>query len=188
MKKTILKLTLAVFTLVCLGFAGANGQQAHRIGYIDFQDLMQQMPEYKKANSDMEAFSKRLETELKNLSAELEKKYEDYQKQEASMVESIKDMKQKELRDMQARIQEFQTKAQQDVRSEEERLLKPIIEKAKKGISDVAKENNFYYVFDSSPGSPLLYKPDGENMLSLVRKKLGIGEITSPVVPPAPQK
>ena len=185
MKKAILKITLAVFTLACFGFKGANAQQSHKLGYIDFQELMQQMPEYKKANSDMEMFGKQLEDELKKMSAELERKGDDYQKQEPKMADAIKEMKQKELRDMQARIQEFQQSAQQNVRKKEEELLKPIIEKAKKAIGDVAKENNFYYVFDSSPGSPLLYKPESEDVMSIVKKKLLITDSPASTPPPA---
>ena len=194
MKKAILKSTLVIFTFVCFGFAEANAQQSHKLGYIDFQELMQQMPEYKKANSDMEAYGKQLEDELKKMSAELEKKGDEYQKQEPKMADAIKEMKQKELRDMQSRIQGFQQSAQQDVRKKEESLLKPIIEKAKKGISDVAKENNFYYVFDSSPGSPILFKPESEDMMNLVKKKLLITDAApsmpaeKPAAAPQPKK
>ena len=179
MKKAILKITLGVFTIMCLGFSSAKAQQSHKLGYIDFQELMQQMPEYKKANSDMEIFGKQLEDELKKMSAELERKGEEYQKQEPKMADAIKEMKQKELRDMQARIQEFQQSAQQNVRKREEELLKPIIEKAKKAISDVAKENSYYYVFDSSPGSPLLFKTESEDLMGLVKKKLLITDAPS---------
>ncbi len=190
MKKTIFNITLAAFTLVCLGFTGVKAQQAHKLGYIDFQDLMQQMPEYKKANMDMESYGKQLEDELKKMNSEFEKKYEDYQKNGPKMIEAVKEAKEKEIRDMQSRVQEFQQSAQQNVRKKEEELLKPIIEKAKKAIGEVAKENNFYYVFDSSPGSPLLYKPEGENVLSLVKKKLLIGEAPSTPnsTPPTPVK
>jgi outer membrane protein len=67
------------------------------------------------------------------------------------------------------------------VRKKEQELLKPIIEKAKKAISDVAKESGYAYVLDSSPGSPLLVKPEGDNIMNLVKKKLGItGEATAP--------
>ena len=188
MKKTILQITLASLVLM-FGCITKGNAQNHKLGYIDFQDLMQQMPDYKKANSDMEIFGKQLEDELKKMSAELEKKGEDYQKQEPKMADAIKEMKMKELRDMQARIQEFQQSAQQNVRKKEEELLKPIIEKAKRAISDVAKENNFYYVFDASPGSPLLYKPEGEDVMSIVKKKLGIiaGSL-SPATTPEPSK
>lgn len=189
MKKTILKITIAAVAFVCLSIAVANAQQSHKFGYIDFQDLMQQMPEYKKANGDMESFGKQLEDELKRMSSELQKKADDYQTQEPKMADAIKEMKQKELQDMQTRIQQFQQSAQQNVRKKEEELLKPIIEKAKKAISEVAKENNLSYVFDSSPGSPILYKPDGDNVMNLVTKKLGISDRpAAPAATPQPKK
>jgi outer membrane protein len=115
-----------------------------------------------------------LQDEMKKMSDELERKYADYQKNEPKMADAIKDLKQKELRDMQARIQEFQESAQENVRKKETELLKPIIEKAKTTIGTVAKESNYTYVFDSSPGTPLLYKPEGDNIMGAVKKKLGI--------------
>jgi outer membrane protein len=102
------------------------------------------------------------------------------------MPEAIKELKQKELRDMQMRIQEFQETAQEKIRDKETELLKPIIEKAKKAIADVAKENGYSYIFDSSPGTPLLYKPEGDDVMKLVMKKLGI--VAPPVTPAPAQK
>jgi len=163
---------VAGIILLAAPFTKVNAQ--HKIAYIEFQELMVQMPEYKKANADMEAYGKTLQEQLKSMSEELDRKYNDYQKNESKMAEAIKELKQKELRDMQNRIQEFQETAQESVRKKEAELLKPIIEKAKNAISTVAKENGYSYVIDASQGSPLLYKPEGDNLMSLVKKKLGI--------------
>lgn len=171
MRKIAHKLIIA-FAFLALGIAGANAQQ--KFAYIEFQDLMTQMPEYKKANADMESYGKTLQDQLKSMNEELEKKYSDYQKNQTKMVDAIKELKEKDLRDMQSRIQEFQETAQESVRKKESELLKPIVEKAKTAISQVAKENGYGYVFDSSQGSPLLYKPEGDNLMPLVKKKLGI--------------
>ena len=122
----------------------------------------------------MEAFSKTVQDELKKMSDEFETKLAAYQKNQATMSDAIKDLREKELRDMQTRIQEFQENAQENARNKEQELLKPIIEKAKSTISTVAKEGGYTYVFDSSPGTPLLYKPDGDNIMGAVKKKMGI--------------
>lgn len=169
MKKTIITLAMAIAALF-----GTTAMAQNKIGYIDFQELMQLMPEYKKASSDMEVYGKTLQDELKKMSDEFDTKLAAYQKQQATMSDAIKDLREKELRDMQARIQEFQESAQENARKKEQELLKPIIEKAKATIATVAKESGYGYVMDSSPGSPLLYKPDGDNILPLVKKKLGI--------------
>lgn len=165
--------TIAIAICSILLFATGNAQ-AQKFAYIDFQELMTIMPEYKKANTDMENYGKQLQEEAKKMTSELERKYEEYQKQEASMAAPIKDLKQKELRDLQGRIQEYQESAQENLRKKEQELLKPIVEKAKQAIADVAKAGGYTYVFDSSPGTPLLYKPDGDNIMSAVKKKLNI--------------
>jgi outer membrane protein len=169
--KHIVKIMLAGALVMCLGLGSAKAQ---KFAYIDFQELMQLMPEYKKANTDMEVYGKTLQDQLKTMNEELERKYADYQKNEAKYADAIKDLKQKELRDMQSRMQEFQESAQENMRKKETELLKPIIEKAKATIGTVAKEGGYTYVFDSSPGTPLLYKPDGDNIMGAVKKKLGI--------------
>lgn len=174
---------MMTFALIGLGMLYTQAQ--NKFGYIEFQELMIQMPEYKKANTDMEAYGKQLQDELKKMYSDYERKAEDFQKNQAKMAEAIREMKEKELRDIQQRIQEFQETAQESMRKKEQELLKPIIEKAKKAIADVSKEGGYTYVFDSSPGTPLLYKPDGDDIMNIVKKKLGItGEGATPTATP----
>ncbi|MDZ4666559.1 MAG: OmpH family outer membrane protein [bacterium] len=168
--KNMLKSLVVLFAVLILAGSNANAQ---KLGYVDLQELMQLMPEYKKANTDMEAYGKSLEDELKKLSDEFQKKVADYQKAEKTLNEAIKDVRQKELQEMQGRIQEFQQSAQENIRKREAELLKPIIEKAKIAISGVAKDGAYSYIFDSSVAG-FLYKPDGDNVLPKVKTKLGI--------------
>ncbi|MCU0423051.1 MAG: OmpH family outer membrane protein [Bacteroidia bacterium] len=169
MKKTIITLAFAIATL--FGAGSLNAQ--NKFAYIDFQELMQSMPEYKKANTYMEAYGDTLQGIMVKMEEEYQKKINDYQKN-PNMSEAIRNLKEKEIRDLQSRIQDFQETAQTDARKKQEELLKPIIEKAKNAIASVAKENGYTYVFDSSPGSNILYKPDGDNIMAAVKKKMGI--------------
>ena len=74
---------------------------------------------------------------------------------------------------MGARIQEFQENAQKQLQEREAELLKPIIDRAKKAIEDVAREGGYTYVFDSGTGA-LLYQQDSEDLMPQVKKKLGL--------------
>jgi outer membrane protein len=51
--------------------------------------------------------------------------------------------------------------------------MQPVISKATAAIEAVAKENKISYVFDTSKGE-FLVVPDSEDILPLVKKKLGI--------------
>ena len=131
------------------------------------------MPGRDSVQKVMDAYLVTLQTQLKNMQAELETKYNDYTANEKTYSELIKTTKQKELQDLNERIQTFQNTAQEDWQNKENELLTPIINKAKKGIEDVAKENGYTYVFDTSVGVLLYFEPS-DDIMPLVKKKLGI--------------
>ena len=99
--------------------------------------------------------------------------YMDYQANETAWSDLIKDSKVKEINDLEGRLQSFQTNAQQSLTTKEQSLIEPVIKKAQDAIDTVAKANGYTYVFDTSVGAVLVY-PDGDNMLGLVKKHLGI--------------
>lgn len=146
---------------------------AQKFGYVDTQELLSAMPERAQAETDIQNYAKELESQLRAMSTEWESKYGEYQAKATTMTDAIKKTKEKEIMDLEARIKEFQATAQDEIANKEKELLQPMIDKAKKAIEDVAKENKYTYVFDSSVGV-LLYKPEGDDILPLVKKKLNI--------------
>ena len=87
--------------------------------------------------------------------------------------EVIRSSKEEEIMDLQNRIQEFQTRAQQSLQKKEAEIMEPLIKKAKDAINEVAKANGYTYIFDSGAGA-LLYFPEGDDILPLVKVKMGI--------------
>ncbi|MEO8760699.1 MAG: OmpH family outer membrane protein, partial [Bacteroidia bacterium] len=99
----------------------------------------------------------------------------------------VKKTKEEELTQLNQRIEDFRTQAQQDYQKKSADLSKPIYEKAKKAVDAVAKENGFKYVFDTSTGIVLFHEPS-DDIFALVKKKL---DTMPPAVLPtgtAPQK
>jgi outer membrane protein len=147
--------------------------QSPKFGYVNSQELLSVMPEMSKADNDLKAFAKQYQDQLEAMGKEFEKKGTDYQTTEKTMTDAVKTVKQSELQALQARIETFQQGAQEKIGKKKEELYKPILEKADKAIKDVAKEKGYDYIFDASGGS-LLYAKDTDNILSLVKAKLGI--------------
>lgn len=170
MKKLLISLLIAVSFF---SFETTFAQVKLKIGYIDSNELLTMMPERDSAKVTLENHAKVLEKQLTTMSAEFEKKYTDFQNAQAGLSELIKQTKANELQELKTRIESFQQSAQQDLEAKEAELLNPIIAKAKKAIEDVAKENAFTYVLDVASGS-LLYYEQGDNILPLVKKKLGL--------------
>ena len=164
--------TIVILSLFCLPLM-INAQKVIKLGHIDSNELLKSMPGRDSAQAELQKHGKQLQTTLEGMRTELESKYQAYQADAPNMSDLIKQSKQKELQDMQARIEEFQTNAQKDLQEKEKKLLSPIIDKAKKAIEEVAKENKYTYIFDSGVGV-LLYSDSSDDILLLVKKKLGL--------------
>lgn len=143
----------------------------NKFGYIDSQELLLLMPERKIAEEEVQTFAKSLESQLQAMTAEYQQSVQEYQANEATYTDLVKQDKVTEITGLEQRIQSFQQNAQQALQSKEQELLEPILQKARKAIEDVASEGDYTYIFDKSVGS-ILYVKESENILEKVKKKL----------------
>ena len=167
MKKIVL--TLAGILMM----AAATFAQGPKLGYVNSQELLQMMPEMTKSEAELRTLAKSYEDQLVTMNQELEKKFKDFQAGEKTMTEAVREVKGRELQDLQARMESTKESAQEKIQKRKEELYKPILERADKAIREVAKEKAYDYIFDASAGS-LLYAKESENVLEAVKTKLGI--------------
>jgi len=147
--------------------------KAQKVAHLNYDSLINLMPETKTASEAANNYLKGLEAELVAMQTELDTKYKDYQAKEAGMSEFLKKTKQEDLEQLQKRIQEFQQKAEADFRIRQNELTTPIMMKAKKGIEMAAKDGGFRYVVDTSPGrTSILFSEPGDDLLPAVKKRL----------------
>ena len=166
MKRIVLSICFVVAAI-----ASVNAQA--KFGYIDSNELLSIMPESQSMQTELQTYAKGLEAQMTAMQAEGESKLAEFQQNEASYSELVKQDKIRELEGLQQRIMEFQQNAQQALSDKEKELLTPIIEKARQAIEGVAKEGNYTYIFDGSMGT-ILYAADSENIIDEVKKKLGL--------------
>lgn len=150
-----------------------TGLSAQKFGHIDFAKLYSLMPGQDTIRDKYQKYANGLRAQMEAMQTEWETKLADYQSKASTMTDLIRKTKEKELQDLQARIEAFQQQASQDLQAKEVELTTPLIERAKKAIQDVAKENGYSYIFNSAEGL-LLYSPPSDDILPLVKKKLGI--------------
>ena len=165
-KITLLMLVVALSTT-------AMAQKGTKVGHINSNDLLTAMPERTTVQKELEEYANQLKVTLDAMSKEYETKVADFQSKQDVMTDIIKNNKIKEITDLEKRIKEFQQTAEADLQKKEQDLLQPIIDKAKTAINDVAKENGYTYVLDSSVGV-VLYSVETDDILPKVKKKLGI--------------
>lgn len=168
--KKIFKVALLMAFVMTATFASAQ-----KSGRINFQSLVMVMPEIAAMQTTLEAFSKDFSDNFETMQVELNNKYVDYQQNRETMTDSIRSLKEKDIDDLNTRMQQFQQSAQQEIQAKQQELLAPIIEKARGAVADVAKESGYAVVYDESAGT-LVYFDDAVvvDMLPAVKSRLGI--------------
>ncbi|HNQ82289.1 MAG TPA: OmpH family outer membrane protein [Bacteroidales bacterium] len=170
MKKILLfVMVIALSTVMSAGFGQVNA----KLGYIDSNELLELMPGKDSIQTALQDYQKTLETQLQTMYAEYQTKVQDYQTNSRTMSDIIRQTKEKELADLETRIQTFQQQADTDLQNKQVELLQPLLDKAKNAINAVAKENGYTYIFDVGTGAFLFYEK-GDNILPLVKAKLGL--------------
>lgn len=147
--------------------------QAPKFGHVNSTTLLSMMPETKVVDSALQKFGSSLESQLKTMNAEYDSKVQEYKTNQATIAEPIMQAKGKEISDLGDRIQDFQQSAQSSIQKKKEELYSPIIKKAEDAIHAIGKEKGYTYIFDSGVGV-LLYFQDSDDIMSLVKTKLGL--------------
>lgn len=167
MKKTLILIAACLFA-----FGGnAVAQKNIKLGHINSQELLQIMPGRDTAQATLQKEAAEIESTLKTMQSELERISNEFMQKQAEWTELIRNTRRSEIQDMQTRIQAFYENAQKQLQEREAELTKPIVDRAKKAIEDVAREGGYTYIFD---GATLLYSQDSEDIMPQVKKKLGL--------------
>ena len=167
------KKAVALFSLVVLFASFVYTQTTLKLGHIDSNEILALMPETDSLQNELKNYAEYLDQQMNTMAMEYQAKITDYQDNVATMSDLIRQTKEKEITDLQARIQAFQQSADQDLSTKQAELFNPLIEKVKNAINDVGRENGYTYIMDVGAGA-VVYFEGGDDVLPLVKKKLGI--------------
>ena len=165
MKKLILMLALA---LPMFAFA----QKASVIAHVNTQEIMAVMPEIKEVGAKLDSLQGSYENVLLNMQEEFNKKVTEFQQQQATMTDGVKQFRQQELADMEQRIQQFYQTIQKDLQAKQLEYMQPIQLKLIEAINKVATAKGCTYVLESA--SLLFAADDAINITADVKAELGI--------------
>jgi len=167
-----MKRIIGIAALVIL-VAIAGQSQNLKFGHANSDELIQALPEFDTASVQLENFRQELTNTLELMTVELNNKSDAYNKASKNLTDVVRQTKEQELIDLNRRIQDFQSNAQEQFQNKQIELFQPIYNKVDKAIKDVGKENGFIYIFNI--GSTLYVdETKSVNVLPLVKVKLGL--------------
>ena len=148
---------------------------AQKFGHIKTQEILTVMPEYTKAQTDIQAMQKQYDDEMKRLTDELTKKYTAYQQEQANLPKNIQERRQKELQELNERGMQMGQDAQQQLQQSWMQMLEPIAKKIDDAIKAVGQEGGYVYIFDlNATQIPFINETYSTDVTSAVKAKLGL--------------
>lgn len=141
----------------------------NKTGYVSIDEVVQLMPEYKKATGDMSQYDSTLQIEYAETLKELNRQDSLFKMDSTKMSPAAKNAKKELMKKLLVELQGFEQGYQQKMQQKQEELMAPIAQKANQLIEDVAKANGYTYVFRKEA---LLVQPTADDILPLIKKKL----------------
>ena len=157
--KTLSK-TLLVSISLLLVFLTGNKTFAQRNAYVDTQYIMNNIPEYKDAQDELDAMSKKWQKEIEGKYAEVESMYKKYQAESVLLPDDVKQKREDEIVNKEKEVKELQKQyfgSEGDLYKKRQELIEPIQEKVYNAIETIATTKNYAFVFDKAGGVTLLF-------------------------------
>lgn len=163
------------YFLIAWGISIATFGFSQKFGYCNSGALLTQIPEVKAADSDLQAFQGQLTKRGQEMVKALQDKAAELDRKKQQGAISPKDLESQtaKLEEEQAAIAKYEQEVYAKLAQKREELYQPILEKVNKAMADVAKENQFMFVFDYST-QIILYADESLDVTKLVKAKLGI--------------
>ncbi|MBI2730807.1 MAG: OmpH family outer membrane protein [Sphingobacteriales bacterium] len=173
------KVTTLVMTVMALMVFSSNTNAQNKIGYISVDEVLSVMPEVKKVQGDLASYDSSLQINYSETLKEYIAKDSSFRKDSVKLSPAMRQAKETELEKLGTELQNFQQNYQNMLTEKRNTLMQPIVEKAVHTIKEVAKANGYTYVLSKES---LISYPDTDDLLGLVKKKLGVADVPKAAV------
>jgi len=169
------------FYLITIFFLifGLNFVNAQRFGYIDTDFILNKMPEYKKAQDEINRLSELWTKEIQTMAKNVEAMYSALQAEQVLLTEEMRKERTELIKKKEVELKEYQNKVFGFgglFFLKKQELIKPVQDKVWDAVDKVAKQNNLAIVFDKSGELVMIYTDPRFDYTDFVLDELGLGD------------
>ena len=165
---------MIVASLFGLPFANAQ-----KFGYIDSDFILSKMPEYAKAQSEIDQLSAAWQKEIEDMQRKVESLYATFAAEQVLLTEEMKKERQDEIRKKENELKDYQKKVfgfEGLFFLKKQELIKPLQDKVFDAVEKVAKANRLAIIFDKAGELVMIYTDPRHDYTDFVLEELGLGD------------
>ncbi len=158
---------------ILLMFIAFSSNAQSKIGTIDVEYILAQMPETAEVNKGLETYNQELQAELKTNIGEYESMVQEYQNTVADLNDSVKKQKEDRIIELENDIKGFRQKASVMLQMKRNELNNPLYERIDVAMKKVIDEGGYTQIFHSGANG-LAFSKSEDDITEKVMKELGI--------------
>ncbi len=150
---------------------------AQKFGYIDSEFITSKMPEYKKAQEDMEKYSEKWVQDIEGKESELKKMRLQFQQEEILLTADMKRERQKAIDDKENDLKDLNNKIfgmNGLIYQKKKEFIKPSLDEIYKACEKVARQKQLMFIFDKASDINMIYTDPRHDYTDYVLEALGI--------------
>ncbi len=139
----------------------ATTTQAQKFAYVDTDYILNKIPDFKQAQDKLDALSADWQKEIENKYADVEQMYRTYQQEQVLLTDEMKVKREDAIIKKETAAKNLQQKyfgPEGELYIKRQELIKPIQDKIYDAIQQLAANNKYAIVFDSSSDLIMIYK------------------------------
>ncbi len=168
--------------LLVISFASISSLFAQRLGYVDSDYILKNLPEYTSVKRQLDALAVQWQADVDAKYQEIDRLLKAYQADQVLLTPDMKRRREAEIDDKEKSAKDFQNKKfgpDGDMIQKSSMLIKPIQDKITKAIQAVAEDENLDIIFDKNSELIMLFARPRLDMSKEVLAKLGIKPASS---------
>lgn len=149
---------------------------AQRYAYVDSKYILENMDEYKEAQIELDAMSKKWQETVEAKMAELDRMRRSYEAEKILLTDDLKVKKEQEIKDKAQEIRDYQRSkfgVNGELFKKRQELIQPLQDMIFNAIKELAKERSYALIFDKANGTNILYSDPKYDKSDVILKKLG---------------
>jgi outer membrane protein len=146
--------------ILALGLFTMSAVNAQRSAYIDSEYILDQLPEYKSAQKQLDELAEKYKAEVQKKTDEIDKLYKDYQAQWVLLPEDQRKKKEQDITAKEKELNDFKNEKfgpEGELYKKRQQLIKPIQDKVFDAVQQMAKESALDIVFDKAGAVTMMY-------------------------------
>ena len=147
--------------ILVISFTTITATQAQKFAYVDTDYILNKIPEFKQAQDKLDAISADWQKEIENKYTEVDQMYRTYQQEQVLLTDEMKVKREEAIINKENQAKKLQQKyfgPEGDLYLKRQELIKPIQDKIYDAIQQLAANNKYQVIFDSSSDLIMLYK------------------------------